>query len=99
MQELLHAYVDGELDLAHTLEVERHLQDCPACARACSEVRELRAALRARLPRYQPPGGLRGRIRTALRQQDRLGIGRRRVLRRWHLVAVAASVAVLVAVG
>jgi anti-sigma factor RsiW len=96
MQELLHAYVDGELDLVHTLEVERHLQDCPACARACSELRELCAALRARLPHYPLPAGLSGRIRAALRQQDRLGFGRR-TPKRWRMVAVAASVALLVA--
>ena len=31
IRELLHAYVDDELDLANTRETERHLQSCPDC--------------------------------------------------------------------
>jgi anti-sigma factor RsiW len=93
MHDLLHAYVDGELDLAHVLEVEQHLHGCPACARACDEVRELRAALRNSLRRFQPPESLANRVRAALRQQDQ---GRRPAVRHWRLAALAASVVVLV---
>jgi anti-sigma factor RsiW len=72
MQDLVHAYADGELDLAHTLEVERHLLDCPACARTCAEVRSLSAALRAGLPRFEPPPGLRARLRARAPKRRRL---------------------------
>jgi anti-sigma factor RsiW len=47
MHEQLHPHVDGELDLVQTLEVEQHLRNCPACAPACGQIRELSAALRA----------------------------------------------------
>ena len=30
-QELLHGYVDGQLDLVRSLEMERHFRECPAC--------------------------------------------------------------------
>src|SRR5215475_10825125 len=30
-QGLFHAYVDGELDLVRTLDIERHLRECSAC--------------------------------------------------------------------
>ena len=33
VQDLLHGYMDGELDLVRTLDIERHLQDCSVCAR------------------------------------------------------------------
>jgi anti-sigma factor RsiW len=95
MQDLLHAYADGELDLAHTLEVEQHLQACPRCARACAELRELGAALRARLPRFAPPDGLRDRVRAAVRERDQ---PRHVRPMRWRLAALAASLLV-VAVG
>jgi anti-sigma factor RsiW len=94
MHDLLHAYVDGELDLAHTLEVERHLEGCPACARACAGLRELRTGLRARLPRFAPPAGLEARIRTAARQRERL---RRFARAPWRLAALASAAAVLAA--
>jgi anti-sigma factor RsiW len=88
MHELLHAYIDGELDLAHTLEVERHLQECPACARACAELRELRALLRTNLPRFPPSGTLRDRVLAALPREDH---GRRPAPKRWPLAALAAA--------
>jgi anti-sigma factor RsiW len=95
MQELLHAYADGELDLAHALDVERHLQGCPDCSRACAELRELRAALHSGLPRFAPPDDLRDRVRGALRQQHTQG--RRPARGRWPLVALAASLLVVAA--
>ena len=34
VQELIHGYVDGELDLVRNLEMERHLHECASCAGA-----------------------------------------------------------------
>ena len=49
MHEQLHAYLDGELDLVHTLEVEQHLQSCPAAlALPVGQIRELSAAFAGR---------------------------------------------------
>ena len=45
IHELLHAYVDGELDLANTRETERHLQSCADCRETEKAIRELRSAL------------------------------------------------------
>lgn len=87
LPDLLHAYVDGELDVAHTLEVEQHVQDCLDCTRKCDEIRILRAALGTALPRFEPPDGLRVRIRAALPGQ---APQRRFVPPRW--AALAASV-------
>ncbi len=92
MLDLLHACADGELDVAHTLEVERHLQVCPACARASDEIRALRAAV-AGLPRYRPPVDLRPRLRAALRR------GERRPARVLWLAAAASLAAVVLGVA
>src|SRR6266699_1071549 len=48
---LLHAYADGELDLVRSLDVERHLKTCPACAAARDSIQSLRSALRKSDPR------------------------------------------------
>ncbi len=91
--EQLHAYVDGELDVVHTLEMEQHLQSCPACTRVCGQVRELSTALRAGLPRHPLPTNLRRRVRASLRPGERRRLFGR--LPHWGWAAVAASLAVL----
>jgi anti-sigma factor RsiW len=40
-RQLLEAYRDGELDAAGRARVERHLAECPECARALAELSEL----------------------------------------------------------
>jgi anti-sigma factor RsiW len=42
---LLHAYLDGELDLSASLGIERHLQSCRECAEAYRKFELLRAAI------------------------------------------------------
>jgi anti-sigma factor RsiW len=45
-QSILNAYVDGELDARVRERIERHLFDCPACAREVASLRELSALFR-----------------------------------------------------
>jgi anti-sigma factor RsiW len=88
-QKLLHAYVDGELDLVKNLEIEEHLQQCSACAQAHQSLEALRAAIRSQCSRYQPSTQLQARIRLAVRVAGRDGSRRRTVRLGW--LAVAAS--------
>jgi anti-sigma factor RsiW len=62
---LLPAYGDGELDLAQALELERHIESCPACAIAQRTQAALRQALRA-APYHRAPDLLRARLRAQL---------------------------------
>ena len=55
IRELLHAYVDGELDLANTRETERHLQSCADCRGTEKAIRELRSTLTSDAPAYRAP--------------------------------------------
>jgi anti-sigma factor RsiW len=70
-QELLHAYIDNELDLVRHLEMETHLAECATCGRACEQQQTLRSALGSPALRFEAPPGLRQRVRSALRQADR----------------------------
>ncbi len=67
VQELIHGYVDGELDLVRNLEMERHLHECASCAGAAERLRALRTGMSGSLPYFHPPAGLEGRIRAELR--------------------------------
>ena len=71
MEELIHAYVDGELDLLSGEEVKQHLQSCDDCRRLEGQIRALRAALTSDQPAYPAPAQLRGNVRAALRREAR----------------------------
>ncbi len=66
-QRYVPGYLDGELDLVHTIEMEAHLKGCPACAQELESLRELRAAMRRSSLAYVAPAALRERIQASLR--------------------------------
>ena len=47
VEPLLSAYLDAELDLAHSLEVEAHLRQCEPCALSLRSLEEVSAAVLA----------------------------------------------------
>jgi anti-sigma factor RsiW len=62
------AYLDGELDLASALDLERHLAECAACARALDAQRALREAVGAAGLRYHPSPAQTWRLRRSLHE-------------------------------
>ena len=50
VQKLLDAYVDGELDLIHNLEIEQHLPACVACQTTHQNYLTLRKGLKNSCP-------------------------------------------------
>jgi len=67
VQDLLHGYVDGELDLVRTLHIDRHLRECAACTLLYAHQQALRSALRGGALYFSPPKPLEPRIRAAVR--------------------------------
>ena len=67
---LFHAYVDNELDVVRSLDVEQHLQQCPNCAAARRSVLALRSALQHNDLNRRAPEGLRRSIRHMARAAD-----------------------------
>jgi anti-sigma factor RsiW len=63
---VLHAYVDGELAGADREAYESHLRSCQTCTQASRLQARFKAAIRGHLPRPALPAGLRSRIETAL---------------------------------
>ncbi len=63
---LLHAYIDGELDVAKTLELEAHLAQDPSMRAACERLRELSAAVRDKADYHAAPASLEARVRAAI---------------------------------
>lgn len=106
---LLHAYVDGELDLVRSLEVEEHLKTCPACADELSDHQTLRSSLRSGDIYYRAPQELKARIRAAVVGESAAPVkngpvsvasirpAQRRPFLEW--LAVAAAILIAVALG
>ena len=88
---LLHAYLDDELDLVRSMELEDHLAECGDCANEIASYRALREGVQAADLRYQPSSEFRSRLLKELEQQERpqpTVIHRR--IPRWSWAAVAA---------
>jgi anti-sigma factor RsiW len=96
-QTLIHGYVDGELDLIKSLEIEQHLQECPACAQAHTSLQAVRAAIQDSSLYFQTPPGLARRVQSSLRRATHAE--RAPSERPWRLLAVAASLALITAAG
>jgi anti-sigma factor RsiW len=96
-QTLIHGYIDGELDLTKCLEIEEHLEACPACAQAHAGLQAVRTAVQNSSLYFQTPPGLTKRVQSSLRgasHADRTpGVSRRRLL------AIAASLALVTTGG
>ena len=65
---LIHAYLDGELDLIRNLEIEQHLRGCNSCTQSYERLRALQRATRNNALRFQPAAGLENRVRVAIRR-------------------------------
>ena len=89
-QRLVHAYIDAELDVVNSLEVEQHLRGCPACTRDYESYQTLRAVIRRSSLDFQAPVSLQKRVRLTLPKADRSP--RKARLTPWRWLNTAALV-------
>lgn len=66
---LLHAYLDEELDLVRSMELEDHLVECGDCAHEVASYRSLRERVLTGNIRYQVPADFRLRLLRKLKEQ------------------------------
>ena len=69
-QTLIESYVDGELDLVHTVEIEQHLGDCSMCAPRHQDVIELRSRIREEVPYFRASPDLQQRVGAVIREKQ-----------------------------
>ena len=70
VRRFLDAYVDGELDLTHQLDVETHLTGCPDCKEAADQIANFSSLVRMDMEVYKAPRELKSKIRTSLRKES-----------------------------
>jgi anti-sigma factor RsiW len=87
---LLHAYIDGELDPAKTLELDAHLAKNPALRTACGRLREISEAVRDKADYHPAPAWLEERVRAAILSEPK---SRQALPAWWRWVRPAGSLA------
>ena len=93
-KDLVHLYIDQELDLVRVVEVDKHLQSCAACRALYDRQRALRSTLKSDGSYHRAPPELRERLGFALRAETK-GAARppARWPGRWNTgLAIAATV-------
>jgi anti-sigma factor RsiW len=66
---LLHGFIDGELDAAHSLELEQHLATCPHCTDQLERLQALKQAVSQKGVRWRTPDHVRARVLAAIAQE------------------------------
>jgi anti-sigma factor RsiW len=98
-QRYVPGYLDGELDLVLTIEIEAHLKGCPDCAQEMESLKTLRAALQRSSLAYAAPAGLRDRIQSSLLTSSGVEIRERKMkwpsLQFWQLAGAFALLALI----
>jgi anti-sigma factor RsiW len=95
----MHPYLDGELDLTRSLEVEEHLAACAACSRAYAGHQALRRALSAEPLYYRAPAGLSRRVLAGLGREGKPAAAPGAWRWRWLGLAAALVVVAVIAWG
>jgi anti-sigma factor RsiW len=95
-REWIHGYLDGEMDLVKSVEIEEHLKDCHACTQTYQGIRSLRSAVADSALRFEPSANFERRLRTALRRESEAERKPVKLRWRWALAAMSLVAAALV---
>src|ERR1700685_2730359 len=68
-RQLLHAYIDDELDIATALQFEAHLPECPKCKKELEAARAAGRAVAQPAVYFAEPSDLRDRLRRTIRSE------------------------------
>jgi anti-sigma factor RsiW len=88
---LVHGYLDGELDPAHALDLERAIAADPALVAERDSTQALSNLIRDRLASERAPAGLRSRIESAV------GLRRAQPRPTWGMLAAASLLVAVMA--
>lgn len=100
-EDLLSAYVDGELDAGDVAALESHVTTCASCTARLADYRSIGDSLRRQAPREAAPAALRARVEAAMSGAQAAAVSpwARRRRRMWSPGIMAAAAAVVLAVG
>jgi anti-sigma factor RsiW len=71
---MLHGFMDGELDAAHSLELERHLATCRHCSGQLERFQALKQVVSQKGVRWRAPDHVRAQVLAAIAQEAARGV-------------------------
>jgi mycothiol system anti-sigma-R factor len=86
---VLHAYFDNELDALGAAEFERHLDECPECARELDALKSLRSSMDRAQLYEKAPASFRKKVIADLRPARPVSIVPARTPWKWPAIAAA----------
>lgn len=89
VQGLLNGYIDGELDLLTSLDIEEHLNGCASCSKQRQALEKLHTAFSDRSLYHPAPAALEKRIRSSLKKTGAVTERRPALSGPWLVPAVA----------
>jgi anti-sigma factor RsiW len=97
---LIDAYIDNELDIANSLEVERHIRACEKCSVVYRNYLVIQSALKDENMYFAPPAGLKKKISASIKSSEKKQVNFKTGLLRWQgaaaVFAVAAAVLLII---
>ena len=97
-QELIHGFVDGELDGLQNAEIERHIDQCEDCKLEYGTQMTLRSSFQDTSLYYRAPTHLKKNIRASLEKEVRANVLPKRAFR-WGWALAGVSLVFLLASG
>jgi anti-sigma factor RsiW len=97
---LIGAYIDGELDLVRSLDIEGHLNECSVCSQEYGNLNSLHRAIREGDLYFDAPAGLAKQIRAKLGHKDQRHTQALILSRPWAIARAAiVALVILILVG
>jgi Predicted transmembrane transcriptional regulator (anti-sigma factor) len=91
-QELLHGYIDGELDLVNNLNLERHFEQCENCTVEYNNQLALRTLFKEHAQYFDAPEILKKRIQKTVAIANEIEPRRKGLTQNWWRIAAAALI-------
>lgn len=95
IRELIHSYLDDELDLTQALQMGKHLDRCDACHTVYQQARVLRSTVRGHATYYPAPAPLRSRVLRTVRASTPKPTPRTLTIPWWNFGAALACTVLL----
>ncbi len=93
---LIDAYIDNELDIANSMQVEQHIRTCQSCSSAYKNYLVIQSALKDESMFFTPPPDLKAKITASIKSTEKKQTGFKTSILGWRGAAAVFAVAAVI---
>jgi anti-sigma factor RsiW len=93
---LIDAYIDNELDVANSLEVERHIRDCKSCSAGYKNYLVIQSVFKDENMYFSPPPDLKKKITAKIKSSEKKQLSFKTNMFGWRGAAAVFALAAVV---